>query len=141
MIIIKPKKCRCFLRNMIDQTCFFNLTHVFYRMRGMNDEWSILDLTWTYKRDIALHHSESFHHSLLPFLFDWWTKRWEITKEVSMKHITLMTKIMCTWLHHPLKLLLSIMFCCLYQFKSARMVSCWDLYVYSWAVSSQYSCY
>ena len=33
-----------------------------------------------------LHHSESFYPSLLLLLFDWWMKRWEITKEVSMNY-------------------------------------------------------
>ena len=38
-----------------------------------------------------------------------------------------MAKCTCTWLHHPLKLLPSTSFFAMYQFKSARMVSCWDL--------------
>ena len=32
-----------------------------------------------------LHHDESFHSSLLLFLFDWLLKRWEITKVVLIK--------------------------------------------------------
>ena len=66
-----------------------------------------------------LHHDESFHPSLLPFLFDWWTKRWEIAEEVLMNcmaythYVTLMAKCMCAWLHHPLKLLLSKLLPCI----------------------------
>ena len=44
-------------------------------------------------------------------------------------YTTLMAKCMCTWLHHPLKLLTSTMYIAMYGFKSVRMVSCWDLYV------------
>ena len=56
-----------------------------------------------------------FHHSLLPFLFDWWMKRWEITEEVLINctgyiYVTLMAKCTCAWLHHLLKLLPSSMF-------------------------------
>ena len=65
-----------------------------------------------------LHHDKFFHPSLLPFLFDWWIKRWEITEEVSLNcmayayYDTLMTKYTCTWLHHPLKLLPSTYLLC-----------------------------
>ena len=63
-----------------------------------------------------LRHGEYFHHSLLPFLFDSWLKRWEIAEEVSMDctaytyYVTLMAKCMYAWLHHLLKLLTSAMF-------------------------------
>ena len=69
-----------------------------------------------------LCHGDSFHPSLLLFLFDWWTKRWEIAKEMSMNYmactyyVMLMAKGTCTWLHHPLKLLPSAMFLpCIYS--------------------------
>ena len=64
-----------------------------------------------------MHHGESFHPSLVPSLLDWWTKRWGIAEEGSMNcmvytyYIMLMAKCTCAWLHHPLKLLISIMFC------------------------------
>ena len=66
-----------------------------------------------------LCHGESFHPSLLPFLFDWWAKRWEITEEMQINctaytyYVMLMVKCMCTWLHHPLKLLLSVVLACI----------------------------
>ena len=55
-----------------------------------------------------MSHGESFHPSLLLFLFDWQTKRWKIAEEVPMicmaytYYIMLMAKYMCTWLHHSL---------------------------------------
>ena len=69
----------------------------------------------------SLPHGESFIPLNLPlFLVDLWAKRWEITKEISMNcngvvaytyNVTLMAKYTCTWLHHPLELLTSTMFC------------------------------
>ena len=60
-----------------------------------------------------LRHDESFHSSLLLFLFDWLLKRWEITKVVliivmaSSYYVTQVAK--CTWIwlsvSQPLKLL------------------------------------
>ena len=87
--------------------------------------------------DLPLHHDESIHPSLLSFLFDWWMKRWEIAEDVLINctaytyYVTLMAKWMCTWMHHLLKLLLSIFSPVP---KPDSMVSCWDLYVSSWAV-------
>ena len=40
------------------------------------------------------------------------------------------------WLHHPLNYYQAQWF----WFKSARIVSCWDFYLCSWAVFCQYSC-
>ena len=80
--------------------------------------------------------SESFYPSLFLFLFDWWTKMWEITKEVSMNYNGLYL------LHHTnsqmhmytIALSIKIINKCnvsvMYRFKSAMMVSCWTLYVH-----------
>ena len=61
----------------------------------------------------------------------------EIAEEVLMNCkayincVILTAKCMCTWLHHLLKLLATKhnVFP-IYRFKSARMVSCWDIYVF-----------
>ena len=58
----------------------------------------------------------SFYCSLLLFLFDCWTKRWQIAKQVSMNcnglyllcHAHSQMHVYCTWLHNPLKLLTSV---------------------------------
>ena len=65
-----------------------------------------------------MRYGESFHPSLLAFLFDWWMKRREIAEGVSMNctaftyYATLMAKRTCAWLHHPLKLLPSALLSC-----------------------------
>ena len=65
-----------------------------------------------------MRHGESFHPSLLAFLFAWWTKMQEIAEEVFINcmaftyYITLMVKCTCAWFHHPLKLLPSILLLC-----------------------------
>ena len=88
----------------------------------------------------------SFILHCFPFSFDWRTKRWEITKEMSINcmaytyYVMLMAKCTYTWLHHPLKSYNKHKVFALYWFKSARMVSCWGLYACSWAVICQYSC-
>ena len=61
------------------------------------------------KLDYPLRHSESFHPSLLLFLFDWLMKRWEITKVVSINctyYVMQVIKYMWIWLsvNQPLKL-------------------------------------
>ena len=67
-------------------------------------------------RFFPLRHGESFYPSLLPFLFNWCKKGWEITEEILINctaytyYVMLMTKYTWTWLHHPLKLLPSTMF-------------------------------
>ena len=67
---------------------------------------------------MSMCYGESFHSSLLAFLFVWWTKRWEIAEEMLIEctaftyYVTLMAKCMCTWLHHPLKLLPSTFLPC-----------------------------
>ena len=89
-------------------------------------------------------HGESFHPSLLPFLFDWWTKRWEIAEEVLMYctdytyDTMLMAKCMSAWITSSIKIITKRVVAA-YWFKSARIVSCWDLYVCSWAVICQHS--
>ena len=76
---------------------------------------------------------ESFHPSLLAFLFDWWTKRWEIAEDVSMNctaftyYVTLIAKR--TWLYHPLKLLLS------------TLLSCTDSSQPGWFYVETYTCF
>ena len=96
-----------------------------------------------------------------PFIFHWFsfslTGEWKGQKSLKKfqcivmactYYITQMAKCTCTWLHHPFKQLTSVIFLsfqliAVYQFKSARMVSCWNLYslcVCSWAVTCQYSC-
>ena len=95
-----------------------------------------------------LCHGESFDPSLLPFLFVWWMKRWEIAVEVSMNrmaytyYFTLMAKCTYAWLHHSLIKIINKcnVFPCSYWFKSTRIISCWDLHACSWAVVCQYSC-
>ena len=51
-------------------------------------------------------------------------------------YVTLIAKCMCTWLHHSLKLLPSAFFS-VYRYKSARKISCWDLYACSSTVICQ----
>ena len=72
-----------------------------------------------YNRSVApfkfypMHHSESFHPLLLPFLTDWLMKRWEIVKDVliNCKGFHLLHhkngRWMWTWLWYLLKLLTS----------------------------------
>ena len=79
-----------------------------------------------------------------PFPLTGERKRWEIAEEVSMNYtaytyyITLMATFMCTWLCHLLKIINKCIVA-VYWFKSARMVSCWDLHACSWIVICQYS--
>ena len=78
------------------------------------------------------------------FLFDWWMKRWEITKEVSMNCSGLNLLHYGNGQIHAYMTASSIKkhnVFAVYQFKSAKMVSCLDLYVFSWAVICQYSCF
>ena len=47
-----------------------------------------------------------------PFLFHWWMKRWEIDELYGLYYyIMQMAKYTWAWLHHPLELLTSEMFC------------------------------
>ena len=81
------------------------------------------------------------------FSFFWLVnKRWEITKEVSINCNGLyllfhakgeMHVYMVTW---SIKFINKHNVFAMYQFKSAMMVSCWDLYMCSWAMIYQYIC-
>ena len=65
-----------------------------------------------------LYSTIKIHYSLLPFLFDWLKKSWEIAEEVSTNcthytyYITLMAKCTCARLHHLLKLLPTVLLSC-----------------------------
>ena len=54
-------------------------------------------------------------------------------------YVMLMAKCMCVWLHHPLKLLTSVLLQCTNS-SQPGMFLCWVLYACSWAVIYQYSC-
>ena len=90
-----------------------------------------------------LCYGESFHPSLLPFLFDWWMRRWEIAEEVLMNctpytyYVKLMTKCTCAWLHHLLRLLLSSSLLCTDSSQPGWFQV--ETYAHSWAVICQYS--
>ena len=80
-------------------------------------------------------HGKSFHPSLLPFLFTWWMKRWEIVEDACVDELYGLYL-----LHHAngqmhvyliassVKIINKRNVLAMTQFKSTRMVSCWDLY-------------
>ena len=76
------------------------------------------------------------------FLFEWWMKRWQIVEEVLMNYNGLYHTVTNSQIHMYI-IASSVKMCnvfVIYQFKSVRMVSCWDLCACSWAVIYQYSC-
>ena len=85
-----------------------------------------------------LRHGESFHPSLLAFLFDWWTKRWEIAEEVSMNcmaftyYITLISKHTSAWLLRLLILLPSALLLCTNSSQSGWFLwgAIWDISIF-----------
>ena len=76
-----------------------------------------------------MRHDESFHPSLLLFLFDWWMKWWQFTEDIDeLQWLVLITscymaKCKCTdMIASSIKISSKCNVFAMYQFKSAKML-------------------
>ena len=82
-----------------------------------------------------LCHGESFHLSLLHFLFDWWVScQWIVQSILTTSRYIANGQIHVYLIGSSIKIVTKHNVFAMYQFKSDRMISSWDLHASFWVL-------